>query len=191
MAHNNIEVEIKIRIDPNLFLIIKEKIKQIAKFAKKTLQVDEYYTPQHKNFVEPNYPFEWLSIRKRGEKSFLNYKHFYPENVEITSHCDEFEALIDKPEQIEKIFSKLNFKKLITVEKDREAYVCKDEFEIALDTVKDLGFFMEIEALKDLGGIDQTRKKLISFAEELGVDATNTEKRGYPYLLMKKKGLIK
>ena len=66
----------------------------------------------------------------------------------------------------------------------------QDEFEIGLDTVKDLGFFIEIESIKDFGSVEKTRKKIFEFAELLGIDHSR-ELRGYPFLLMKKKGLIK
>jgi adenylate cyclase class 2 len=191
MVNNNIEIEIKIPLDEDIFFKVKEKLQKIAKFVKKSKQIDEYFTPAHRDFVEPKFPFEWLSIRKRGNKIILNYKHYYPENVEVTTHCDEFETEIKDPEQLEKIFSVLDFKKLVTVEKERETYICNDEFEIVLDKVKDLGFFIEIEAIKDFGSIENTREKLFEFAKNLGIDVSKTDKRGYPYLLMKKKGLIK
>jgi|Deesub1362B_J571_1020462.scaffolds.fasta_scaffold05537_1 adenylate cyclase class 2 len=191
MANNDREIEIKIPLDKNTFSRAKEKLKGIAKFVKSLKQVDEYFTPMHRNFVEPKFPFEWLSIRRRGNKVFLNYKHYYPENVEIATHCDEFETEIKDPEQLEKIFSVLDFKKLVTVEKEREIYIYNDEFEIALDRVKDLGFFIEIEAIKDFGSIEKTREKLFEIANFLGIDISKTDKRGYPYLLMKKKGFVK
>ncbi len=191
MTKEDKEIEIKILLDENIFNKIKEKLKSIAKFVKSEKQVDEYFTPPHRNFVEPKFPFEWLSIRRREDKVILNYKHYYPEDAKITTYCDEFETEIKNPEQLEKIFSTLNFKKLITVEKEREIYIYNDKFEIALDKVKHLGLFIEIEAIKDLGGVEKTREKLFEFAKNLGIDVSKTERRGYPYLLLKKKGLIK
>lgn len=191
MAKNNLEIEIKIQLDKNTFFNVKEKVKKLAKFEKISHQIDEYFTPVHRNFVAPEFPFEWLSIRKRGEKVILAYKHYYPENVELTTHCDEFETEIENPDQLEKIFSALNFKKLVTVEKEREIYTYKDEFEIALDIVKELGYFIEVEAMKNFGSIEATREKVFEFAKNLGLDISKTDKRGYPFLLMEKKGLIK
>ncbi|HDD45991.1 MAG TPA: class IV adenylate cyclase, partial [Candidatus Aenigmarchaeota archaeon] len=188
---NNIEIEIKIPLNENTFSRVRSKIKRIAKFVKKTKQIDEYFTPAHRNFIRPKFPFEWLSIRRRGDKVILNYKHYYPENVEVTTHCDEFETEVKSHEALAKIFSALNFKKLVTVVKEREVYLYNDEFEIALDRVKELGYFIEIEAIKDFGGIKSAREKLFEFAKSLGIDISKTDKRGYPYLLMKKKGLIK
>lgn len=191
MAHNNIEIEIKVPVNAATFLRIKEELCKIAKFEKKSQQTDFYFIPAHRNFVEPKFPFEWLSIRKRAEKSILNYKHFYPENVEATTHCKEFETEIKDVEQMTMIFSALNLKNLVTIEKEREIYIYKDEFEIALDSVKELGNFIEIETLKDFGGIEETRKKIIEFANNLGINTSKADKRGYPFLLMKKNGLIK
>ena len=191
MANNDIEIEIKVPLDKDEFFVVKEKLEKIAKFVKDSSQRDAYFTPVHRNFVEPAYPFEWLSIRKRAGKCIINYKHFYPENVETFTHCDEFETEIPKAEQLEKIFLALNLRTLVTVEKQRKTYLYSDEFEIALDTVKELGHFIEIEAIKDFGSVEETRKKLFEFAKALEIDISKTDKRGYPYLLMAKKGLIK
>ena len=185
------EIEIKIRIDREKLNEVRRKLEKIARFEKSVRQRDEYFTPSHRNFVAPRFPYEWLSIRKRGDKAFLNYKHFYPESGEVKTHCDEFEVEIKNPEQLRKIFLALDFKKLVTVEKTREIYIYDERFEIALDVVKDLGYFIEIEALKDFGGVEATRRELFEFAKSLGIDTSKTDKRGYPYLLMERKGLIK
>lgn len=185
------EIEIKFRLDKEDFFKIKEKIKKIAKFVKNSEQKDEYFTPPHRNFIEPKYIHEWLSIRKRGDKTILNYKHFYPENVAIFTHCDELEFESKDPKQLKQMFSALNFKKLVTVEKQREVYNYNDKFEIALDIVKELGYFIEIEAMEDFGTVEKTREKLFEFAKSFGIDISTADKRGYPYLMMKLKGLIK
>ena len=191
MANKGTEIEIRFLLEKEKFLEIKEKLGKIAKFVKKTQQIDEYFTPPHKNFAEPEFPFEWLSIRKRGEKSILSYKHWYPENARLTTHCDELEVEIKSPEQMEKIFSALGFKRLVVNEKERESYIYNDEFEIALDIVKDLGYFIEIETIKNFGSVEKAREKLFEFAKSLGIDTSNPDERGYAFSLMKKKGLIK
>lgn len=104
MANKDVEVEIKIPLDENNISNIKGKLDKIGKFIKTIKQKDEYFIPSHRNFMEPKYPFEWISIRERGDKVILNYKHWYPENVENGTHCDEFETLIDNSEQLKKIF---------------------------------------------------------------------------------------
>jgi len=191
MANNNIEIEIKVPVDKSLFLEVKSKLGKIARFEKDVKQKDDYFTPVHRSFTAPEFPYEWLSIRKRDGKCIVNYKHFYPENVEVTAYCDEFETEIGNAGGVEKMFSALNFKKLVSVEKEREVFVFKDMFEIALDNVKGLGYFIEIEAVKDLGSVENARKEIAEFAKTLGVEGSKADKRGYPFLLMEKKGLIK
>ncbi|HLD58301.1 MAG TPA: class IV adenylate cyclase [archaeon] len=184
------EIELKFPVSKKDFFAVKAKLEKIAKFEKTSEQADDYFVPAHRNFLEHEFPFEWLSIRRRGSKAILNYKHFFPENVEIHSHCNEFETEISNAEAMEKVFSELNFKKLVRVEKKRTTFLFNNELEIALDELKDSGFFIEIEAKKDFGGIEETRKKLFEFAEKLGIGNIEPDKRGYPYLVLKKKGLI-
>ncbi|MBW2977861.1 class IV adenylate cyclase [Candidatus Woesearchaeota archaeon] len=184
------EIEIKFKLDEDSFLKIKEKIKKISKFVKISKQKDEYFTPSHRNFMAVKYPFEWLSIRERGSKTILNYKHFYPENVKEFTHCDEVEHEVGDAAQLKKIFSALDFKSLVIVEKEREVYNYND-FEIGMDTVKEAGHFIEIEAKKDFGSVEKTREKLFEFAKSLDIDISKADNRGYPYILMKIKGLIK
>lgn len=191
MAHNDIEIEIKVPVEKEVFLKVKEEVKKIARFVKKSKQVDDYFTPKHRNFVEPRFPFEWLSVRERDGTFILNYKHFHPENVEVMTHCDEFETEVKSKDKLEKIFSALDLRKLVTVKKKREVFVYNDEFEIALDDVTDLGYFVEIETIKDFGSVEVAREKLMEFFKKLGIDTSKADKRGYPYLLMEKKGLIK
>jgi len=190
----NREIEIRLKLDKKSFLDLRRRVRKIARLKKKSREIDDYFTPFHRNFVKSKYPFEWLRIGKRGNQNLITYKHFYPEYADYHTHCDEFETKIDNADSLKKIFSALNFKKLITVDKKREVYNYKNEFEISLDEVKNLGYFLEVEAKKDFGGVKKTRKKIFEFAKKLGLDLSKEDKeisRGYPYLLMKKKGLIK
>ena len=185
MADNNVEIEIKIPINKEEFSELKEKLSTDCTFAGSSAQSDDYYTPAHKNFASEKFPFEWFRIRKFGDNSLLTYKHYYPERAEINTHCDEFETKILDAEQFEKILSALNFSKLVTVNKKRDLFKHEDLFEVVLDTVEGLGYFIEIEALKDFGSVESARKKLFEYAEQLGLDVSKADKRGYPYLMMK------
>ena len=82
---------------------------------------------------------------------------------------------------------KMDFKKVLTIEKNREYWMC-GEIEMALDTVKDLGTFIEAEAKGDFKDEKEAKKACIEFLESLGIkDAQNTQiKKGYPELLFEK-----
>lgn len=190
MSLNNIEIEIRVELDSDAFSLLATNIARVGKLTKRVRQVDSYLTPRHRNFTEPAFPFEWLSIRERDGAFILNYKHFHPENVPVTDYCDEFEVRTTNGPELRKILSFLDFRNLVTVEKSRETYVLDDAFEIALDTVTDLGYFVEVEVLKDFGSIEAARGQLIEFCQRLNIDASKNDNRGYPYLLMKKRGLV-
>ncbi len=189
MAAGNIEIEIRILLDEAEFKRVKQGLGKIAKFVKTSHQIDEYFNAPHRNFLSFKFPNEWLSIRNRDGKVILNYKHFYPENMEITTHCDEFETEVKDEKSLRSILGSLDFKPLMTIEKEREYYVYNDEFEIVMDNVKELGFFIEIESLKNFGSHEETKNKLIDFARQLKIDVSNAEPRGYIENLLKKKGL--
>jgi predicted adenylyl cyclase CyaB len=191
MAYNDTQVEIKFQLDKQTYDKVKQRLKQSADFQQLSHQTDEYFTPAHRNFLAFENPYEWLRIRKKQDKSVLTYMHWHPANQHPFTHCDEFELDISCPDRMKKIFSSLDMKSLTTVDKQREIFIVDDELEIVLDTVKELGHFMEIEALKDFGSIELARKKLETFASSLGLDPAKTVERGYPYLLMQKKGLLK
>ncbi len=191
MANNNVEIEIKIPLDESAFLKVQKQLDDSAELLKREQEIDDYFTPVHRNFLEPQFPYEWLRLRRKGNVVVITYKHFYPENVEKTTHCDEFETNIENADCVLKIFSALDFKKLVTVDKARTTYRYKDEFEIALDIVQDLGHFIEIETIKDFGSISAARERLFELAKQLGIDTSNYNLRGYPFMLLKKKGLLK
>jgi predicted adenylyl cyclase CyaB len=191
MAHDDIEVEIKLQLDKDSYQSVKEKLKALAEQKNTSHQIDEYFTPHHKDFLDYDYPYEWLRIGQRSGKTILNYKHWYPENECPFTHCDEFQTEVSCPERLRKIFKAIDMKPLVTVDKQRETFIYKDELEIVLDTVKDLGHFMEIETIKDFGSIEKAREQLFAFAKLLNLSTDKVVNRGYPYLLMDKLGLLR
>jgi predicted adenylyl cyclase CyaB len=81
----------------------------------------------------------------------------------------------------------LDFKKIITVEKQREYWMCGD-IEVALDDVTGLGHFIEAEAKGDFKNAEEAKKACIDFLENLGIqDVENKQiKMGYPQFFLKK-----
>ncbi len=179
---NDVEIEIKIKLSNEEYQNLKENLKIIAKYDKKTVQKDEYFTPEYRDFTKEQYPFEWLSVRERGGKNILNYKHYYPEGAEKHEWCDEYEVNLDNSEKIKKIFKRINIKSFATINKIRYTYIYKDKYEIALDEVKDLGYFVEIEVKKLEWDYKTERKEIYRIAEEeLNLNLNNIDLRGYPF----------
>lgn len=183
MAFDHKEVEIKIAVDPESYRRVQAWLDAHAVKQHTKHQADTYYTRPDRDFMNEPYPFEWLSIRRRGEKAFVNYKHFYPEHEALHLYGDEFETTIDDPENLTRIFQALGMRELVTVEKTRTTYLLDDAFEIAVDEVKYLGQFIEIEALKDFGSIEATREALQGVVRKLDLQEKAQDERGYVYHL--------
>lgn len=103
-------------------------------------------------------------------------------------YAEEYETEISQPNELRKILEFLDFKKVITVEKEREIWNCGD-LEICLDKVKNLGFFIEVEAKGNFGNSIDAKKACYKFLNKLGINVTskNIINAGYPVLLLKYK----
>ena len=112
-----------------------------AKFLNETKQLDTYYQPSYRKFLKSGEINEWLRIGKRGNKIILNYKNWH-DNM----YCDEYEVELDNDENDLEKKEKDKTSKL--VDKKRKTYLYLDKYEIALDYVQDLGYFIEIEVKK-------------------------------------------
>ncbi|MFA6274248.1 MAG: class IV adenylate cyclase [Candidatus Paceibacterota bacterium] len=181
----NIEVEIKVKV--NNFEEIKKKIFSLGKLVKSIKQIDEYFIPSHRNFFEHKpQPIEHLRIRTNPDKSVFEYTRTInlKENLDY-DYAEEYETGISNVEEFRKTLEFLDFKNIVTVEKQREYWDCGD-IEIALDRVKGLGDFMEAEAKGNFKDEAEAKKACIVFLENLGFkDIENTQiKIGYPQMFL-------
>lgn len=179
---NDIETEIKIQISKNEYDSMIRFLKQNAKFINENHHVDTYYQPNYRKFLNGEDTTEWLRIGKRGEKKILNYKNWHDH-----MYCDEFEVEIDNSENLDKIFKALEIEKIVVVDKKRKTYLYLDKYEIALDYVKDLGYFIEIEVKKYSKTPIEEYDGLLKFAKNLNLNLDNVDKWGYPYRLIYEK----
>lgn len=183
MAFDNIEIEIKIEVSQNDYAVAKEKIAGMAQFKRSSHQIDEYFSSGDAGFIGQHpYPWRYLSIRHRGGDPILSYKHFFPEGAEKNDYCEEYETTVADAKAMETIFDKLGLKKVVYVDKKRDVFVYDDTFEVVFDEVRDLGWFIEVEALRDLGGVDGTRQAIMDFIVGLGIADYRVDYRGYPFM---------
>jgi adenylate cyclase, class 2 len=186
----NIEIEIKLRIDAETNIRCKSFLLENAKFIDNSREVDQYFSASNRNFLAPEYPYEWLRVREKNGKSVLNYKHWYPENSPNSTHCDEFETIISDSGALIKIFEQLDIALLIKIDKIREKFILNEKFEIALDFIENLGHFMEIEYIGEASSIIAAQEELFEIAGLLGLDLSTRDNRGYPYLMLEKLGTL-
>ena len=159
---NDTETQIKIELSQkeylNLKLLLKNKISEI-------FQVDTYY--------KTNKPNCYLRIRNVGNKNIITYKK------KQQNCCEELEVEIDDAHNMNKIFAALDIKKLVEIEKQRITYNYLNKYEIALDNVKKVGYFIEIEIKKYEFKQEEEYQKLLQVAKDLGLNLKNIAHKHY------------
>ncbi len=175
-----IEVEVKASVKD--FVVVREKLIDIgAVKIKKEHQMDVYYNAPHKDFGETD---EALRIREIPENSnkriILTYKGAKLDNLSKTRK--EIEVDVSNAENTALILENLGFKRAATVKKDRDIYHL-DKFIVTLDTVYDVGNFVEIEteAHEDEETSEQV-KKIFKIYKKLGIEE-GFERRSYLELM--------
>lgn len=181
----NIEVEIKIEIDN--FEAIKAKVATVGKLIKSIHQVDDYFIPSHRDFfAQKPHPTEWLRIRTNPDKVTFEYDKSINKKANGEQECaEEYETEISNVEEFRKILNFLDFKKVVTVDKQREYWDCGD-LEIALDKIEGLGSFIEVEAKGNFENTADAKKACLKFLADLGIkNAEDVQiNKGYPVLLL-------
>jgi len=180
---DDIEIEIQVKVESIKPLL--EFLRKHGKFKSKLHQTDNYFTPAHHNFLDVRPVSEWLRLRDTEGNYSINYKNWYFDKDGRSYHCDEFETKVDNLAPMKKIFKVLNFKPIVKVDKLRETWTYKT-YEIAIDSVKGLGNFVEIEYIGKGEKVDpkKTTTEMIDFLKNLGCGKIKRNYLGYPFLLL-------
>lgn len=179
----DVETEIKIKLSESEYKTLDDFMNKNAEFINETNQEDTYFQPKYRQFLKSGEEEidEWLRIGIRGNKKILNYKNWHQ-----NKYCDEYEVNIDDEENLKRIFNVLDLESIAVVNKTRRKYMYKEKYEVSLDYVVDLGYFVEFE-VKSYDEEPLTEyDKLIQLIKSLNLDLANIDKRGYPYHLIYK-----
>ena len=179
---NDIEIEIQVRVGStdNLEKFLKEN----AQFKGEKYQKDEYYSPAHRDFLVEKPIAEWLRLRESKSNS-ITYKNWHYDKDGQSHYCDEYETPIADIEKMRKIFTVLDIKLLATVEKTRKIWDYQD-YEISIDSVTDLGDFVEIE-YKGSNSLLSPKKitdDMIKFLKHIGCGKIERNFVGYPFMIL-------
>ncbi len=178
----NIEVEIQVNVEniAPLLAFLKKK----AKFISEEREIDQYYTPYHRDFTDYLPVSEWLRLRDAEGKYSINYKHWQRDEDGKTNHCHEYESAVENLEKMKKLLEALNFKKIVKVDKKRRKYHYK-KYIITIDDVVGLDQAVEIEFN---GESDQKpaeiTAEMIKFLRDLGVGKMKRSYQGYAFLCL-------
>jgi adenylate cyclase, class 2 len=177
------EIEIQVQVENSKKLI--SFLNKNAKFIGEEHQIDKYFSPAHRNFIKVRPVVEWLRLRDSSGKYSVNYKNWHYDKDGKSHYCDEYQTSIENLKQLEKIFSSLDIKEIVIVDKTRRLYKYQD-YEIAIDSIKGLGDFVEIEYDKELDNRKpvEITEEMISFLKKLDCGKITRNYVGYPFQLL-------
>lgn len=181
---NEKEIEIKLQINEYDYYRLLNMLKGIAILKAEKHQIDVYYSPTDKSFYDCG--DRCLRVRTEGDNSIISYKRIYDENTS-KQFIEEYETRIDSPKMIDCILKALGYKKEIIVDKYRLEYYSDIGFLIALDKVKNLGYFVEIENHNESDTLEKRNQSLVNFIQKLEIDITQRNMEGYSNMMFRKK----
>lgn len=170
-----IEAEIKFKVE-NLDEVEK-KVKEFAEFVTEKSEHDIYFNSPLRDFRESD---EALRLRKDNEGVSITYKG--PKIESKTKTRREVKIKIDDYNSGVELLESLGFSKSGTVSKKRKIYKNEDII-ICLDSVEELGDFVEIEVQTELSSLDLSISRIFGIAEKLGFREDQSIRKSYLELL--------
>lgn len=167
------EVELKVRTDHEG---LRERLDELgAEFLGTIEQADTYYDAPHRDFAETD---EALRVRREvasGEESaVITYKG--PKIDTESKTREEIETGVGDGDDAAAIFESVGFEAAATVHKERDRYRL-GEYTITLDTVEDVGSFVEVET--EAEEVDEAREGGAEIMRDMGLDPSEQVRTSY------------
>ncbi len=157
-----LEIEIKVRV-PDIESVREKILKTGGIMSEKLTEHDTYYNAPHRDFGVTD---EALRLRETKTRTTITYKG--PKDTIMGSKIrEEINLDIMDPVVFDTIITRLGFRPVAQVRKNREYYTYQD-FTISLDQVQDLGEFVEIELLSE-NDAASAAARVDAVAKEIGV----------------------
>ena len=171
----NKEIEVKVKVAS--YAAVRRKLSKAAKFVKAVEQVDEYWTPAHKNIYIDKSGEYWRVRRSAGKVSF-EYHRLVKNKKGIKLYAAEYETKVESGKILQKILKFIDAQLILVVRKKRE-YFKTSKFEFCLDRVVGLGNFLEIENLKVGKNYALALKECWAQLEALGISYSPEKQANY------------
>lgn len=190
------EVEILVRLEETDMNMAKTKLETLAHFKKEKKVVDTYYFDPLRNNLKPDKDFaiyECFRLRYSDGNTYVTYKVDNFDDNGKWLYSDESETLVESKDEMKNIITNLGLQELVVVDMTKYYYET-EEYTIALECVKNLGAFLEVENKKgDIPDehILQEKAKIEQFIASLGVATSPDLGIGKPELLLKKMNGVK
>ena len=157
-----LEIELKVQVD-TLGPIREQLNKRNAQFSGRIHEHDIYYNAPHRDFGTTD---EAMRVRYTNEHAVITYKGAKRAKYGLKAR-EELNTAVESGDVFEQILVRLGFVKTAEVNKWRENYRLGTAA-ISLDSVDELGTFVEIEVMTDLNGPD-AMNQINTLAKEMGI----------------------
>lgn len=180
-----VEILVKVYSSPEEAIKILEKFEFLG--INKT--VDTYFYDPLRDNLKPNEKLqidECFRVRTKNDINTLTYKVDKFDKNGKWLYSDEYETKFEDMYMLNEIIKKLGLKELITIYNSKRIYKY-DDYEIVFETVKDLGYFIEVEYCtnEDINVVE-VKKEIQSFIDNLGLKVSNELNIGKPEMMLKK-----
>ena len=184
------EIEILVEIYDN----IEDIKKKFSKFKYIGLKhtIDEYYYDPKRKELKPdknNQLNHCLRLRTKDDVYSITYKDDVFEKGKWL-YSNEYETTVENINIIREIFKKIGLIKFIEIDNKKETYTYND-YEIVIETVKNLGTFMEVEYCTDRDvDVKEIKQQIQEFIDNLKINVSKELNMGKPEMYMKKHSII-
>ena len=179
------EIEILVRVNDNIDKV-KDILKQYKRVGLKHTIDEYYYDPKRKNLKpdKDNQLSHCLRLRSKNKDYYITYKDDVFKDGKWL-YSNEYETKVESIKVLKQIFKKLGLKKFITINNKKEIYLT-DKYEIALEDVKDLGLFLEVEySTNEDVSVEKVKEEIQKFIDNLGINVSEELTMGKPELYMR------
>lgn len=190
MSTGSYEVEVKFSLSEGPAEVLSKLQKLGATPCEEIAQADHYFNHPVRDFATTDEAFR---IRSVGSRNWVTYKG--PKFDARTKTRREIELPLgdgtETAEQLAEVLEILGFRPVTVVRKTRRPHeVTRNgrQFEIALDEVDELGWFLEVESIADKANLKSAEDAVLELAADLGL--SQTEPRSYLGMLLQKRGEV-
>lgn len=180
------EVEQKFRLNEPAESIAARLLKFGATAIGEVQQADHYFNHPVRDFATTD---EALRIRSVGDQNWLTWKG--PKIDQKTKSRREIESALGDgsktAEEIGEVLTILGFHSVAVVRKVRKRFEVERNgrrFEFALDSVEQVGEFLEVELLAEKADLEAAQGALRSLCAEIGLEDSSIERKSYLGLLL-------
>ncbi len=180
------EIEILVEVYDDIEKV-KECLKQF-KYVGLKHTIDEYYYDPKRDELKPdkdNQLSHCLRLRNKNDEYSITYKDDIFDNGKWL-YSNEYETRVESIDMLKEIFKRLGLEKFIEIDNEKDIYKT-DKYEIALENVKGLGIFMEVEyCTNDNVDIVAIKNEIQEFIDSLNINVSKELNIGKPEMYLHK-----